>query len=231
MTERANAAAFTALKNSAWFKGLNDELLSDVAALSVTRTYQAGETLFQRNEPGDYLYGVISGQVRISTQSAEGRELALNTLGPGDIGGEIAVLDGGARTATGRALTKTTVFVVPREGLTQLMMRQPRLAVYLVRVLCERVRHTSAQIESAAFLTLPQRVALHLNGLVQESNEELPCRVKVSQAEMAMFLNVSRQVTNKCLQKMQADGFVTLGRGNILVHDLDTLLPERMQLA
>ncbi len=224
--DRANSAAYTALRNSPWFRGLEDELLRAVAGLSVTRTYGEGEVLFVRDEPGDYLYGVISGRVRISTQSAEGRELALNTLGPGDIGGEIAVLDGGPRTATGTALTKTTVFVVPRDSFTRLLLNRPSIALHLIRLLCERIRLSSQQIEDAAFLPLPQRIALHLNGLVQEQGAPLPCRVKVSQTEVALFLNVTRQVVNRSLQTMQAAGQVELSRGSILVKDLSGVLPE-----
>lgn len=219
-----NSAALTALKNSAWFRGLDSELLAEIAALSVTRTFAAGEMLFQQHEAGDYLYGVISGQIRITVHSSEGKELALNTLGPGDVGGEIAVLDGGPRTATGSALTKTTAFVVPREQFSALMLKQPKIAIYMIKILCERVRRTSQQVEDTAFLAVPQRIARHLNMHVAEAGGELPCQVKISQTELALFLNVTRQVVNKSLQVMQQQGCVRLHRGSIDVLDLRSLL-------
>jgi CRP-like cAMP-binding protein len=219
-----NSAALTALKNSAWFRGLDNHLLAEIAGLSVIRTFAAGEMLFQQHEPGDYLFGVISGQIRISVNSSEGKELALNTLGPGDVGGEIAVLDGGPRTATGRALNKTTAFVVPREKFTELLLRQPKISVYLIRILCERVRRASQQVEDTAFLSVPQRIAGHLHMQVLASGGELPCRVKISQTELALFLNVTRQVVNKSLQVMQRQGFVSLNRGSIDVLDLREML-------
>ena len=223
-----NLAAATVLKNSAWFRGLSDQSVADIAALSVNRVFRAGESIFQHGEPGDYLYGVVSGSVRISVQSADGRELALNTLGPGDIGGEIALLDGGPRTATGRAIEDTTVFVVPRDQFTQLLLKQPEIALYLIRILCERVRHTSRHIEDAAFKPLAERLAMQIAELIQANERgrlvHPPYTIKISQSELASFLNVSRQVVNGCLQGWQKAGHIKLARGSITVHDLQGLL-------
>ncbi len=223
---RVNLATLTVLKNSAWFKGIADELLREIAGLSLTRQYAAGETVFQRDEPGDYLFGVIAGSIRVAVHSPDGRELALNTMGAGDIIGEIAVLDGGLRTATGRALENTQVFVVPREQFTALMMRQPSIALHMIALLCERVRRASQQVEEAAFLTLPQRLGRQLAALVGTGPEVLPVTVKISQGELATFLNASRQVVNGCLQGWQKKGYVNLKRGSIVVHDLEGLLAD-----
>ena len=102
-TNSVNLGAATVLKQSTYFAGLDEALINQIANLSVNRSFRAGEVIFHRDEPGDYLYGVMSGQVRLTTQSSDGRELALNSQGPGEISGEIAFLDGGNRTATGTA--------------------------------------------------------------------------------------------------------------------------------
>ncbi len=223
---RVNLATLTVLKNSNWFRGIADELLREIAALSVTRNYAVGETIFQRDEPGDYLFGVIAGSIRVAIHSPDGRELALNTMGPGDIIGEIAVLDGGVRTATGRATEPTQVFVVPREPFAQLMRRQPDIALHMIELLCERVRHAHQQVEEAAFLTLPQRLGRQLVALANTGAGALPVTIKISQGELATFLNASRQLVNGCLQGWQKQGYVSLKRGSIVVHDLDGLLEE-----
>ncbi len=229
MAKRGRPTAMTVLKSGLWFKGLPEPLLKEVASLSVVRNYDAGQVIFERGEPGNYIYGIIAGTVRISIQSEDGRDLALNTMGAGDIGGEIAVLDGGRRTATGTARTSTTVFVIGREDLRALMLERPELALHMIEVLCERVRRTSQQVENAAFLSLPQRLARQLEAMVRDAacngDETVSgTRLEISQSEMASFLNGSRQGVNMCLQDWQRAGWVAVGRGYVVVLDLDAIL-------
>ncbi len=221
-----NTAALVVLRNSKTFHGLPEKLLTEIARLSITRTYARDELVFQRNDAGDYLYGIISGRLRISVHGADGRELALSITGPGEIGGEISVLDGGTRTTTGTALESTTLFIVPREQFRELMLRQPTIALHMIQLLCERVRQTSRQVENAAFLTLPQRLAAQLQELVNAVDRPLPCTVKISQSELASFLNVSRQMVNSHLQAWQKKGYVNVARGSIRVDNLTGLLDD-----
>ena len=216
----------TVLRNSPWFQGVEPELLREIACLSTQRRYYNGEAVFTQNEPGEYLFGVISGSIRVTTQAPDGRELALNTMLPGDIIGEIAVLDGGTRTASGHALEETVAFLIPREPFIALISREPTIALHMIKLLCQRVRRSSRQVEEAAFLTLPQRLALLLDSLVDEKNPgcESVDSVTISQSELASFLNVSRQAVNGCLQTWQKEGFITLKRGRIEIRDTQGLL-------
>ena len=221
-------ATLTVLKNSTWFHGIRLSLLREITALSMQRRYGSGETVFSRDEPGDHLFGVISGTIRVTTQSADGRELALNTMKAGDLIGEISVLDGGTRTASGHTLEPTVVFVIPRAQFTALMLRQPNIALHMIELLCERVRHASLQVEEAAFLSVSERLGRLLEKLVNEAGTEHPppatCTIKMSQSELASFLNASRQSVNGCLQVWQKQGFVSLGRGRIEIHQLGRIL-------
>ena len=225
MTESgpANAAVLTVLKNSPSFRGLDRKVLLELALVCLTQEYKTGELVFQRDSPGEYLYGVIAGSLRMQVHSSDGRELALSTTGPGEIGGEIAALDGGTRTATALALTATTLFIIPRESFLEVMQRHPSLNRRMIEMLCARVRQTSQQVEDAVFLTVPQKLARQLQILVAASGNELPCKLKISQSELAAFLNASRQVVNGCLQTWQKLGFVKLGRGSIEIIDIDAV--------
>lgn len=224
----AAGTTLTVLQNSPLFRDVDTALLREIATLSTQRRYANGEVIFAQNEPGNYLYGVISGSVRVATRAADGRELALNTMMPGDIIGEIAVLDGGTRTASGHALEDTVVFVIAREPFTALMLREPTIALHMIKLLCQRVRRSSRQVEEAAFLTLPQRLALLLESLLDESSAaadgDSANVIKISQSELASFLNVTRQAVNGCLQTWQKEGFIALKRGRIEILDLQSLL-------
>lgn len=109
-----NPGALTVLKQNPMFRGLPDSVLATVSGLCSNRQYDTGAVVFAQGEPGKQLFGVISGQIRISTESANGQELYLNIIYPGEIVGEIAFLDGGTRTATGRAAQPSTCFVIQR---------------------------------------------------------------------------------------------------------------------
>lgn len=214
------------LRRSDCFRGLSSSLCREVAALSELRVYDAKQEVFAVNDPGDYLYGVLAGSLLIYITSADGREVSLSTTEPGEIGGEIAVLDGGSRTTNGRALQRTTLALIPREELQSLLLRQPQIALHMMKYLCQRVRQTSAQVEDVVFLSLSQRLAKQLHVLVAASGSPLPVKVQISQSELAGFLNATRQAVNTILQTWQRSGLIKLGRGRIEVFDLDGLLAQ-----
>lgn len=221
-------ATLTVLKHSIWFRGIRVDLLREITALSVQRKYEAGQIVFSRDEPGDHLFGVISGSIRVTTQAADGRELALNTMKAGDLIGEISVLDGGTRTASGHTLEPSVVFVIPRVKFTALMLQQPEIALHMIELLCERVRRTSLQVEEAAFYSLTERLARLLEKLANEAGAtqapSTTCTIKISQNELASFLNASRQAVNGCLQVWRKQGLISLSRGRIEVHQLAEIL-------
>ena len=211
-----NIGAKTILSNSILFRGLHRSDLEALAELAVNRQYEPGEQLFRQGEPGQHLFGVLSGAVRISAQSEDGREVHLNLLGAGEVIGEIALLDGGARTATGIAVEPTMACVIPRTGFLDYLARHPAVAQGVIELLCERVRWTSSLIEDSAFHSVPERLARRLKGLAGEQGGE----VRISQNDLARFLNVSRQVVNGYLKDWQRRGLIDLKRGRIVVHDL-----------
>jgi len=220
--------AITVLRNSAWFKQLPEQAIQDIAALSEIRNFQPGEVIFQRGEQGDSLFGIIVGLVNVSTSSLDGRELTLNTQGPGSVGGEIAVMDGGPRTATWTAAEATTAFVISRSSLRTLMLHQPEIALHVIELLCARIRESTLQVEDAAFRTVAQRLARRLQLFAQDEQAERDASgavvVRLSQNDLAVFLNASRQVVNKTLKSWQALGFVELGRNKIIIRALDEIM-------
>lgn len=219
-----NPGALTVLKQNPMFRGLPDSVLATVSGLCSNRQYDTGAVVFAQGEPGKQLFGVISGQIRISTESANGQELYLNIIYPGEIVGEIAFLDGGTHTATGRAAQPSTCFVIQRAPFMNLLEREPKLAVHLLELVCSRARWTSKLVADSAFLSVPERLATRLAQLATARGDgPEQCRLRMSQVELAQFLGVSRQVVNGHLQRWQKQGFVTLSRGSIVVHDLSAV--------
>ncbi|MEM6999868.1 MAG: Crp/Fnr family transcriptional regulator [Pseudomonadota bacterium] len=212
------------LKAGHWFGGVPQAALEELADLSVIENFGVGEAIFVRGDLGGYLYGIISGKVRVTVQSLDGRELSLNTMSAGDIGGEIAALDGGDRTATWSAVESTTVFKLSREHLHQVMRNWPELAQHMIEVLCRRVRETSRQVEEAAFLSLPERLARLLLNMTEDNLEAGDAKIRITQAELATFLNSTRQVVNGYLQNWQKQDLIDTGRGFVIVKDQQRLI-------
>jgi CRP-like cAMP-binding protein len=213
------------LQRSPLFRGLAPAVLERIAALATQRGYRRGEVLFRSGDAGDALLGVVSGRIRISTGNAEGREIFLNIMEPGDTFGEIALLDGGPRTATATAIEPSELVSLRRGPLFELLEREPKTALELLKLCGERLRWTSGLLEDSVFLDAPARLAKRLLSLGELHGEKTAAgnRVRISQEELASFLGVSRQAVNEQLQDWKARGWVALGRGSVTVQDAAAL--------
>ena len=209
------------LQRSPLFRSLPLPALEHVAALATQRGYRAGEIVFSQGDAGDALYAVVAGRVRIGTGASDGREIFLNIMEPGDTFGEIALLDGGTRTATAVAMVASELVSLRREHLAGLLEREPRVALELLRLCGERLRWTSGLLEDAALLDAAARLAKRVLSLGQLHGErtEDGFRLRISQEDLAAFLGVSRQAVNQQLQAWKAQGWVELGRGVVAVRD------------
>ena len=155
----------TVLERNLLFRGLSPATLGQIARLCVRRTYERDAVIFSQSDPGDALYGVVTGRVRISASSAGGREVFLNIMEPGDTFGEIALLDGRPRTASASATAASDLLIVTRAQFLGLLAREPQLAEHLLRLLCARLRWVSGFAEESALLSVPARLARRLLSL------------------------------------------------------------------
>jgi CRP-like cAMP-binding protein len=226
--QRRNSVALNAqtmLERNRLFRGLPAATIQRVAALSIRRTYAQGAIVFSQADPGDALYGVVTGKIRISASSPDGREMFLNIMEPGDTFGEIALLDGHRRTATASATAPSELIIIMRDHFLELLQREPKLVSHLLQLLCQRIRWTSGLAEESALMGVPARLARRLLSLGKLHGRETPSGVQltISQEEVARFLGLSRQVVNQYLQNWKALQWVTLGRGSIILVDESAL--------
>src|SRR5580692_9434304 len=123
-------AANTILERNRLFRGLSAPTIQQIASLSVRRPFSEGAIIFSQGDPGDALYGVVTGKVRISASAPSGREMFLNIMEPGDTFGEIALLDGNPRTATASAMAPCELLVIMRDPFLALLQREHGLAIH-----------------------------------------------------------------------------------------------------
>jgi CRP-like cAMP-binding protein len=227
--ETAPLNAITAkavLQRNYLFRGLSDTTLERLASLATRRTYDKGAVIFAQGDRGDALFGVVAGRVRISATGSGGQEVFLNIMEPGDAFGEIAVMDGLPRTAAATALDDTAVIVIKRNDFLELLEREPRAAIHLLKLLCERLRWTSELVEESAFLAGPARLAkrlLILASLHGRATGVGRLELQISQAELARFLGISRQIVNQNLSEWRRREWVDLGRSKIVIRNAEAL--------
>lgn len=185
--------------------------LAVVQPLLRRRQFAAGALVFQRGDPADEVYLIISGQLRISVGSADGRELAFRIVGPGEMVGELGVLDGSRRSADLTALRDSVLLGIGGAALQTLMATRPAIAAGIIRFLCTRLRDTSEQLEALALQRIETRLArllLRLAHARQPGTDEVDLTLDLSQAEIATLIGASRPKVNIAFGELVAQGAI-----------------------
>lgn len=226
MTERRRFDT-AVLKRSPLLGQLQEDDLDEILALARVRRFEAEEIIFSKGDRGDSLYAILSGRVSISTVSESGKVIILNVLQPGDVFGEIAVLDGGERTASATALEDSELIRIGRVEFIPLLQRRPLLCVRLMELLCHRLRWTSDIIEDMLFLEIPQRLAKRLLALARTEGEQvgktIRIRLQFSQEDLAQMLGATRESINKSLRALQNGGLIDYNTGHLTLIDIPRL--------
>jgi CRP/FNR family transcriptional regulator, cyclic AMP receptor protein len=204
------------LKMNPMFADLGADELQRISGLCHTRQLGGGEVLFQKGDPGDALFGVRRGQIRIET---DGSRLTLNFMGSGDLFGEVAVLDGQSRTADAMAGEPTELFVLRRPDFLAFLEREPKVVIKIMQLLCQRIRWQSERMEESVLQPLPVRLARRLCALASDFGSE----VHISQEQLGVFVGAARESVNRQLQTWRKDGILDLQRGRILLQNMTKL--------
>lgn len=215
------------IRRSFLFRDVPQPILERLAALSVTKHLERRETLFNRGDEGDALYAVVEGLVRIWVGSDSGKELTFSIMEPGDVFGEIALLDGLPRTANATAQEATLLLVMQRSAFLSVIDSEPTLARHIIELLCERMRLKTELLSDFAFADLPVRLARKLGDLVMAHGEIEGNAARLgrrfSQTELAQMLGVSREAINKQLSAWSHKGLVSTEDGGLTILDLNAL--------
>jgi len=215
------------IRRSFLFQDVAQPILDRLAQLAVTKQLARRENLFSRGDEGDALYAVVEGLVRIWVGSDTGKELTFSIMEPGDVFGEIALLDGLPRTANATAQEATLMLVIQRSAFLTVLETDPHLARHIIELLCERLRLKTDLLSDFAFAELPVRLARKLNDLVTAHAEidgnSARLGKRFSQTELAQMLGVSREAINKQLALWSHKGIVSTEEGGLTVTDLGGL--------
>jgi CRP-like cAMP-binding protein len=206
------------LRDHPLFSGLPAEIIERLCAYGKMKEVKRGATIFTKGEPGQSMFAVCAGTVKISVPSLEGKDAVFNFINEGGIFGEIALLDGHPRTADALAATNCQLMMIDRRDFLPLIRAHPELAVKIIEVLCTRLRHTSEQVEDIVFLDLPGRLAKALLRLADngDGSSKTPT-IAITQKEIGQIIGMSRESTNKQLRDWERRKWIRLERGGIVI--------------
>ena len=225
--ERKALASGSLLAGVACFQSLTAEQLQALEQACRRRSFKRGETLFYEEDPGNALYILQQGQVKILRVNDDGEERILHVLGPGEYLGELSLVDGAPRSAKAVALEKVEALVLYREEFLALLERHPPVALAVMSGLAGMVRRLSEEVQDLTALDVPGRVAKKLLELAESHGQPTPqgvqITVKLSQQELAEMIGATRVAVNQALSWFRGQGILSTEREGIVIHQPEKL--------
>jgi CRP/FNR family cyclic AMP-dependent transcriptional regulator len=200
------------------FAQLPADALSDLASHLRHRRFPRNGMVFSQGDPGASLCIVHAGRVKLSLTSTGGREMIIDLFGPGEVFGELALLDGEPRSADALAVEPTDLLMLDRTDFVNALMRRPELAIGVLALLGRRLRRDAALLQDAAFLDVPTRLARTLVRLAETPPDGgPPVTPRLSQSDLAGLTGTTRETLNKWLGVFQDEQLISLGKGRITI--------------
>ncbi|AKM09970.1 Crp/Fnr family transcriptional regulator [Croceicoccus naphthovorans] len=219
------------LPQGSLFADCSDEELGEIVARGQVRQFPAGKEIMAQGEEGDALFILLSGTARVSVLAANGREIVLDYAEAGEVLGEIAMIDGGLRTASVHAFTECEALRLTRGAFAELTERHPQMAMRLMQALARRLRQTNLTIEAERAYTSGPRLARFLLRLMiggaedgQSADGGARLRLALSQGELGNFAGMSREQINRQLSAWVDCGIVALNQGRVTILDREALI-------
>jgi CRP/FNR family cyclic AMP-dependent transcriptional regulator len=224
----ANDFAVEALGRCPLFSGLGPDFRSAIAGTLRTRRFRKSEVIFHQGDPGDSLFIVVSGAVKVMLPSEEGGEAILATLRRGDFLGELALLDGASRSASAIALEPTEMLVLPRDRFSALVAEEPGIRDALLSSLAAELRRLTTHVAELHFLDMTGRLASGLARLAAEHgvrDEDGSIRLDplLTQSDLGAMIGATRQSVNKLLGEFEDEGLLRLDHDALVIPDLEAL--------
>ena len=215
------------LRKVPYFTALDGDALRKLAALARVLTYRKREMILWEGERCDGLYVVLRGRVKVFKQSEQGREQVLLIIGPGRTFNDVPVFDGGTNPGSVAALEASTIALLPKAQMLQVVERNPAVAMAVIRVLAARMRGFTVAVEDLALRSVTARVAKILvdwaGGRATLLEAPAESGIRLTQSQLAAMTGTVREVVQRALKTLEQDGAIKLSRARITVLDAAVL--------
>ena len=209
---------YVALKQVKLFSGLQDAELQAIGSRTNTRVFPRNAIIVNEGDQTDSLYIVISGRVKVFSSDEEGKEVVLNSIGPGEYFGEVALLDEQPRSASVIALESAKLAMIPRADFLRYLNEYPPLATNLLKTLARRMRTETENIKTLALMDVYGRVAKTLLDLAAEKDGKLVTE-RITHKEIANMVGASREMVGRILKDLRKGGYISVDSGRIIINE------------
>jgi CRP/FNR family cyclic AMP-dependent transcriptional regulator len=215
------------LQRAGLFQGVDPEAAEALGKELEITEIRKGDVVFTEGEPGDSLYIILSGKIKLGRRAADGRQNLIAIMGPADMMGELSLFDPGPRTATATAVTDLRLARLRKQALRPWLTNRPEIAEQLLRVLARRLRRTNDSLADLIFTDVPGRVAKNLLQMAARFGTRdggvLRVTHDLTQEELAQLVGASRETVNKALADFASRGWLRLDGKSVIILD-----PERL---
>jgi CRP/FNR family cyclic AMP-dependent transcriptional regulator len=212
------------LSKSLLFGALDERARHELAGHARRQSFNIGEPIFHVGASGQSMMVILTGTVRVSLPGPRGKGIILADLPPGELLGEVALLDGKDRSADATALTKCELVVLERRDVVAFLEKRPDVCLKLLELMCARLRKADQRMSDIAFLELSVRLAkVLLDRIGSVSRAGVTPKLSLSQIDLAGMIHANRENVNRCLRDWQRQGIVDLDKRWIIIKQLDVL--------
>jgi CRP-like cAMP-binding protein len=209
-TVRRSKEALDSLRQIPLFAAVGEQGIESIADLLIERRIPKGHTIVEEGLPGDYMYVIRDGQVKVTKLSGDGREKILELLGPGDFFGEMSLLDNAVRSASVKSLTETRILALSRSDFLKELRHNPDLAMAVIQELTHRVRQMDEQASSLSFQRVKERargllVRLARNDCSRHGRRATPA---LTHQQIADMIGTSRETVTRIVKRLKQDGWL-----------------------
>ncbi|MDF2547249.1 Crp/Fnr family transcriptional regulator [Anaerosolibacter sp.] len=215
------------IKHMPIFSQLSDESLEKIAAITVEKKYRKGTIIFMEGDPGEAIFFIKSGKVKISKTSSDGRELILNIYGDGDVFAEVTIFNDVQYPATSEVIEDAVVGMIMNKDLEELVKRDADLALQIIKILNKRLYMSQMKLKQMALSDTYVRTAqmiiklAHEHGI--EKNNAIELKLELSRQELANMIGTARETVSRALGQFKKEGSIDISGKKIVVKNMEKL--------
>jgi CRP/FNR family cyclic AMP-dependent transcriptional regulator len=219
MMPMPSSVTTTALRCFPMFSGLQPQNLEPIARVAILRRVPRNATVVMAGDRTDFVYLILSGSLKVLVSDEEGREVILSMLGPGELFGEMGVLDENPRSATVVAAAPSELIVISKSDFKRCLQENFEVALYIMRNLVQRLRTADRKIESLALMDVYGRVARLLLEMAENIDGQMVVTRKISKQDIAKMIGASREMVSRVMKDLHVQGLIEEGKGRILLRE------------
>jgi CRP-like cAMP-binding protein len=208
------------IKSLPYFSGLGQAELDSIRKYIFEKKADRGEILLFEGEPAEALYFVVAGAVKVFKTSADGKEQIFHIIRPGESFNDVPVFSGGENLASAEAMGVVALNMVKKSDLEVILREHPQVALNVIQVLSERVRHLVSLVEDLSFRRVTSRVAKILLEYAGDGTGEKP---RLTQQEMAAIIGTAREMVGRSLKTLEEEGTIRMERNRIIITNQEAL--------